>query len=495
MQMPLTKEQQAKAVDSIKKAKLNLVNFRSIMLATGEDECKASDFHYKWSDMLLNGKENEAIEGFRESAKTQYVLRSFPLYALTFPCVSRDYIVIIKNNQQQARNKLKEIETEYLTNPVIKGNLVRVREQSGDVFSVDVMNETGEIINIRIEAYGKGASIRGLANIDRRPKIVIIDDPQDVEDVRSDTVQDNDWNWFLSDVIFLGQYTRIFIIANNLGERCIIERIFANAKELNFRTHRVPIMEADSNTTNWPEKYTPEFVENEKQGYINMGKLDIWLRERMCVAVNEETRIFKEEYFNWYSPGIAVKIAGNSSVYATLDPASSSKQESCFRAIVVNAVQPDGHWYILEVLYGRWDTVQLLEMIFAAVVRWGIIRFGIEKGQLQQTYEPLIYREMTQRNVRFNLEALEHGKEGNKLQRIKNLQPRFKSRSVWFPDDAPWLPELKSELAGVTKDEIKSQFIDLVDALAMQEQLVRVPYAGAPVDRFRQKQLPRMALR
>lgn len=47
------------------------------------------------------------------------------------------------------------------------------------------------------------------------------------------------------------------------------------------------------------------------------------------------------------------------------------------------------------------------------------------------------------------------------------LQPYFKSGSLWFPDNDYWLTEMKNELAGVTRDEIKSEFIDCVDSLAM----------------------------
>jgi len=167
--------------------------------------------------MLLNGKENEAIEGFRESGKTQYILRSFLSYSLMFPSQLRDYIVIIKKNATLARNILREVENEAEGNPIIQANCKEVLEQSGEVYSVDRIAETGETINIRIEAYGKGAAIRGLANRDRRPKMVIIDDPQDVEDAKSETVQATDWDWFLSDVLFLGQKSRIFSIGNNLA--------------------------------------------------------------------------------------------------------------------------------------------------------------------------------------------------------------------------------------------------------------------------------------
>ena len=89
--------------------------------------------------------------------------------------------------------------------------------------------------------------------------------------------------------------------------------------------------------------------------------------------------------------------------------------------------------------------------------------------------EPIIQNEMKRRNVFFNVIPLEHAKAGTKLERIKALQPRFKAHSIFFPDEADWLPEVKSELAGVTKDAIKSEYIDVVDALAMTNQVAEAP--------------------
>lgn len=44
----------------------------------------------------------------------------------------------------------------------------------------------------------------------------------------SDSVLEKDYNWFLSDIVFLGKKSRIFMIGNNLGESCLIERVIAN---------------------------------------------------------------------------------------------------------------------------------------------------------------------------------------------------------------------------------------------------------------------------
>jgi len=474
----------------VAEARSGLVEFRAIFLATGEGECAPAPFHYEWSDILLNGKGNDAIEGFRESAKTQYVLRSFLQYAFVFPSVERDYIVLIKKNTRLAQAKLKEIIQEYNSNPLLKHNMVKIREQSGDVFSVDVRDEKGEIRNIRIECYGKGSAVRGLANVDRRPKIVIIDDPQDLEEANSDTVSEQDWEWFLSDVKFLGQTCRIFIIGNNLGERCILERIEANKENLNFRFHRVPIH--TNNVPSWTAKYTIEDIEKEKADFDRIGKIDIWLRERLCIAVGEENRTFNPDDFRYFNPGLCERKASEGNRFITLDPAANTKDTSCYRAMVVNVVDEDDNWFIVDIPYGRWDTVGLIDMIFDKVVQWDIKEFGIEKGQMRDVLEPIIIREMPKRNCYFNLVPIEHQRVGSKLERIKSLQPKFKSHTIWFPDTAPWLPELKTELAGVTREGIKSLYIDLVDALAMQFQIAKRPYrTGRKFDQKRFQHLPR----
>lgn len=416
-----------------------------------------------------------ATKDYLVTHNTQYVLRAFPLYCLTFPSNERDYIVIIKNNSTLAYNKLKEIEREYETNQLINANKVKIQEQSAQAFSVDVKDANNKVMNVRIEAYGKGASVRGLSNLDRRPKIVIIDDPQDVEDARSDTVTESDWDWFLSDVCFLGKNSRIFMIGNNLGERCIIERVFNNAEKLDFDVEKVPILNEKGESA-WTEKYSIEQIIKEKESYRQLGKLDVWLRERMCESSSIETRIFNPEDYRHFNPALIPKLISGCNIFPTLDPASSTNKESCYRAIVVNAVNADNIWQIVDVPFGRWDSAELIDKIFDVVVKWKAKEFGIEKGIFKQVLEPFIYKEMAKRNIFFNIIPLEHAKIGTKLERIKLLQPRFKAHTIWFPQEAPWLLEMETELAGVTKDAIKSLFIDLVDALAMQEQIAKPPY-------------------
>lgn len=458
----------------LKKIKNCLVDYRYVVLSNdAENELKSPYFHYDLSDLLLKDKGNVAIEMFRESGKSAYALRTFPLHSLSYPSKDRDYIVIIKKNQTLASNKLKELIDEYANNPLVRHNLVQIKEQNAQAFSVDVKNERGEIVNVRIEAYGKGAAIRGLSNQDRRPKVIVLDDIQDKEDARSETVTETDWNWFLSDVIFLGKTARIFLIGNNLGERCVIERTINHAKELKFQALRIPVMKDGKPT--WEEKQSLEEIKEEMASYAAMGKLDIWYAEKMCQALAVESRIFQEDDYRYYSRHNREDLISRCNVYACLDPASSTSNTACYRAITVTGVDADNYWFLLDVRFGRWDSDETISKIFDIVKTYGLKDFHIEKGWYEQVIKPFLMKEMQRRNIFFNIVPLEHAKQGTKLERIKLLQPRFKAHSIYFPDEADWLPEFKSELAGVTKDEIKSEYIDCVDAFAMTEQVAIAP--------------------
>lgn len=457
-----------------KKIKANLVNFRHITLQNEvKTEYSPAKYHYELSDLLLNSKENIAIEIFREGAKSNYALRAFPLYCLAYPSQSRDYILIVKGNQDQASAKLKEIQDEHQSNPLIKHNLVEIKECSAKVYSVDLYNEYGEIVNVRIEAYGKGSAIRGTAHQDRRPKIAILDDIQDKDDARSEAVLARDWEWFLSDIKFLGEQTRIFLIGNNLGEKCVIERVQKAHKELGYKAMKVPI--AINGVPSWPSRHSMADIEAEKANFAAIGKLNIWYAEKMCVAVPEEARIFSEEDYRYYAAPNRLDIAKDCAIYAVLDPASSTNPEACYRAIVVVGVDSHNRWFILDIKYGRWDSAETLDWIFAVCREWRLDSFGIEKGHFKQVLEPFLIKEQQRRNHFFSITPLEHGRIGTKLERIKLLQPRFKAHTVYFPGEASWLAELKTELAGITKDDIKSEYCDCVDALAMCEQVAIAP--------------------
>jgi phage terminase large subunit-like protein len=466
-------------IETRQKMQNSLVSFRFMALVDVGDieagrEYKPAPFHHELSDLLLRNTEHVVIEMFRESGKSSYVLKAFPLYCCAYPRKDRSYILLIKSNETLAREKLKEIRNEYKSNPLLRHNLARIVDDSAKIFSVDVYNEHGEIINVRIEAYGKGSPVRGLSHKERRPQIVLLDDVQDREDARSESISRGDWDWFLSDIVFLGRNSRIFFIANNLGDKCIAEKIFKYAGELEaikFKPIRVPVMVDDA--PSWPDRDTLESIIRERNDYSKVGKASIWYSEKMCVSVADEARIFDEKDYRAYSREQRDKVLQNPSrLTCCMDVASSIKDTSCYRAITVVGQDEDNRWLVLDVRYGRWDTIQMLDEIFNVVKEYKLRSIGIETGQIYQILEPIIRERQLKHNTFFGLDELEHQAIGSKLERIKMLQPRFKAGAVLFPEYyVPWLNELKIELAGVTIDAINSEFVDCVDSLAMHNQV------------------------
>ena len=448
-------------IDSEKRAYESLVDFRKEFIPS-KDDVKPAKFHYEWSNILLNGKENFAIEAFRESAKTQIVIRANLLHALTYSMEHRSYLVIICATQTRAGQLLQSVSREFLANKDMSGLVAEVKDNSDH--ALQIYYQDGSVV--RIEAYGKGAAVRGLSWGSKRPDLVIIDDPQDNDDAKSETVTENDWNWFLSDVYFLGQSTRIFLIGNNLGERCIIEQVFKNAKYLKFTTRKIPILDAN-NQSAWPSKYSLEAILEDKANWEKVGKTDIWYRERMCECISPDSQKFKKEYFKYYDkqPDLS-----DMNIYTTVDLAISQKVNADYSAIVTVGVNSAGHWFVLDIEYGRYDPTTTIDAIFSAVKKWRPLCVGIEVVAYQAALQHFLEKEMPRRGIFFRIQPLKAEKK--KEIRIDSLQPRFAVGTVWFRRGAVWLEKLESELLAYPH----GAHDDVIDALAYVEQIATSPY-------------------
>lgn len=448
-----------------RRAYASLVDFRRLYFPDRNDVAPAP-FHEKWSEILLHGTGHFAVEAFRESAKTQLVIRANLLHALAFPQPERSFLVIICATQRTASKKLQEVSRELRQSGEIRSLVAKVEEDSG--LALEVKYRTG--VSVRIEAYGKGAAVRGLSWGAKRPDLVIIDDPQDEEDARSETVTETDWDWFLSDVLFLGQSSRIFLIGNNLGERCVIERVIRGASELGFTAERVPILTPDGHSA-WPEKWPVQDILKEREAFALLGKTDVWYRNKMCECISPESQKFRREYFRYWEPETFRTTGMN--VYTAVDLAVSQKPNADYSAIVTVAVNGDGQWFVLDVEYGRYDPTTTMDAIFSAVQKYHPLCVGIEIVAYQAAIQHFLEREMPRRGTFFRIQPLRAEKK--KELRIDALQPRFAVGSVWFRRDAVWLEKIEGELLAYPN----GAHDDVIDALAYMEQMAVEPQSAA----------------
>lgn len=420
----------------------SLVKFRQAYLSGPHDVAPAR-FHKVWSDQLLRGKEHYACEGFRESGKDQIVFQAYLLHTLTYPVPGRRYIVIVAGNQTIASNKLRDVTRQFQSrvNEDLRLDVEKVIEDSGSAFQV--LYRDG--FQIRIEAYGKGASIRGLVWGNLRPDILILNDLQDLEDASSPVTLERDWDWFLGDVLFLGNSTRIFLIGNNLGENCVIERVIRSSRELGFLAEKVPIMEGPpgQERATWPERFPIEEVLAEREGFKTLGKIDVWMRERMCEAMAPESRPLKVDdlqYFDEFSTSLE-----GASIITMVDPGISLKSSSDPTVIATVAIRQDGFRDILEIDRDRRDLNGTVDAIFRAVSRWGPQSVGVETVAAQDYLAQTLDNEMRKRGIFFSMVKVKTRKE--KTQKIiGRLTPLLKTGSLRIPCHAPWAEDFKNEM-------------------------------------------------
>lgn len=443
----------------------SIIDFRRLFIPS-DDDVEPAWFHYDWDNILRTGTKHYAVEAFRESAKSQLVIRGFLLYRLVYPIHEQSYIIILKANQTEASKKLKEIANEYQSNPWLSSNLVKINEENQKAFDVDVKDKYGKVINIRIEAYGKGSSIRGISYFSKRPQIIVCDDLQDLSDSQSTSIQTQDWEWFTSDVLFLGKKTRIFMIGNNLGEACLIERVASGKSELGFDFVRIPILD-EFGKSNWDSYWDTKSILDEREKHRKLGTISQWMREKMCIAIAPEKQIFKKEYYKYYSPDELDK--GSLSIYTTVDLAISQKDTADFTSICTVGVNKDNHWFLLDITFGRFDPSQTIDKIFDVVQKYKPLFVGIEKVAFQASIRHFLEKEMPKRNCFFTVKDLLAEKK--KELRIEMIQPRFVTGTMWFPENAQFLGELEQELLAFPK----GLHDDLIDSLAYMEQIALPP--------------------
>jgi predicted phage terminase large subunit-like protein len=267
-------------------------------------------------------------------------------------------------------------------------------------------------------------------------------------------------------VLFLGKKTRIFMIGNNLGSACLIERIADGANELGFDFVRIPILNAEGKS-NWEEYWKTDDIIAEREKMRKLGTISQWTREKMCIAIAPEKQIFKKEYFKYYDSR-ELDIS-SLSVYTTIDLAISQSDKADYTAICTIGVNSENHWFILDIDYGRYNPSEQIDKIFEAVQKYKPLYVGLEKVAYQASLEHFLLKEMPKRNTFFTIKGLVAEKK--KELRIETMQPRFVAGTVWFPYEAGFLAELEQELLTFPK----CLHDDLIDSLGYMEQIALPP--------------------
>lgn len=285
-------------------------------------------------ELESSATKNLYLTAFRGSGKSTIVSTLYPLWAILGE-QKKKYVLIISQTQGQAKQILGNIRDEVEENGLLKKDL--------GPFKVEDTYEKGEWTSTTLEFLHHGAklkvasvkeSIRGIRYRQHRPDLVICDDIEDLNSVKTQEGRDTRYKWIKGDVVPIGDVytTRLIVVGNKLHEDSVLMRLKDEIESgVGLGTYmEFPLIK--NGVCMWPEKY-PDAESLEHQRLIVGNDIE-WQREFLLKIVPDYNQVIFKEYLTHY--GVLPELDRNFvGVFAGVDPAFSINESADYTAIVI----------------------------------------------------------------------------------------------------------------------------------------------------------------
>lgn len=281
---------------------------------------------------IYNLLEDSSVEmlvlmAFRGSGKSTIVSLGFPIWAI-LGRLQKKYVLITSQTQLQAQQHLKNIRREFEENELLRKDFGPLEES----------DEWGNLtlvfpkLGARISAASVEQSVRGTRHRSHRPDLVIADDVEDTNSVKTREGRNKVYDWLTGEVIPAGDDdTKFVVVGNLLHQDSLLMRLKNNFEQGTmdgiFRAYPI---EKDGKAL-WLAKYPDkQAIERERK---RVGNRVSWLREYYLQIVPDDDQVVKPEWIHYYNELPDFKHL--TAIYAGADLAISLKARADYTAIVV----------------------------------------------------------------------------------------------------------------------------------------------------------------
>lgn len=280
--------------------------------------------------------EDETIEhlvlmAFRGSGKSTIVTLGYPIWS-ALGAQGKKFILIASQTQPQAQQHLKNIKREFENNELLRKDYGPLNEISDEWGSVSLVLPK---FNTRITAVSVEQSVRGIRHGAHRPDLIIADDVEDSNSVKTREGRNKVFDWYTGEVIPAGDInTKRIVVGNLLHEDSLLMRLqiaFTN-NDMTGLFKSYPIVK--NNKPMWPGKYPDKrAIERERK---MVGNRVSWQREYCLRIVADDDQVVKRSWIQYYEELPAFDREHNfSTIYVGADLAISQKEYADYTAIVV----------------------------------------------------------------------------------------------------------------------------------------------------------------
>lgn len=265
-----------------------------------------AEFHKELFDEIENPA-NRFLEiiGFRGSAKSTIGSLALPLWGALEYSNYYPFIIPIADTSLQSGLNIANIKTELDNNSLLRQDYGKI--ESKKVFDKSPEDPTFEsdeewqaknmlLSNgVRILGRSRGQKVRGIRHKQHRPKLIVVDDPEDLKWVKTKENRDATERWLRGEVLpGMDERTgRCILIGNHLHNDGLLARM--KKPPTPFKTLEYPLMKNEKCT--WLAKYpNQKALDTQRQ----IAGPTAWMREYLLKVVAEEGQIIKDEWIQYY---------------------------------------------------------------------------------------------------------------------------------------------------------------------------------------------------
>lgn len=424
-------------------------------------------FHHELWELFCRPERQVAVCAPRGHAKSTAVTHTCVLASVLFR--ERQFVIIVSATEGNAVEFLGNIKTELKENTTIQ-ELFDVSKILKDTES-ELIVQFSDGHMFRIIAKGAEQKVRGRNWRNKRPDLIVVDDLEEDEQVLSQERREKLKKWFKSALVpALSKNGVIRVVGTILHMDSLLESLMPpighkdtiedglrmySRKKRSWLSVRYKAHNDDFSQVLWPEMWDEETLRAKRQEYVDDGFPEGYSQEYLNYPIDESSSFFQRGDFlpirNWEEP---------LEYYASADLAISEKERADYSVIAVCGVNPEGMMKIVDIRRGRWNSLDIIDELFAVQKRYKPELFTIESEKIQKAIGPFLTAEMQKRNTYINVNLVTPTKD--KKSRARSFNARMRSGGVQFDVEALWYPELQNELIRFPRDRHDDQ----VDALA-----------------------------
>lgn len=459
---------------------LEFVTFIKLVNGSEGEENKTPLMHYWMLDTVVTGGNRVANLCHRGSAKTTLLAEYLFLYLAVYeilPGLGEVNLAIYVSDsiENGVKNMRKNLEHRWENSEFLQEYV------PGKAFTDirwEFTNADGK--KFIVKGYGAKTGVRGAKELAQRPQLAVLDDLISDEDARSPTVIAAVEDTVYKAVEYALHPTRNMIIWSGTpfnSKDPLYKAVESGAWAVNVFPvcEKFPCSREDF-MGSWPDRFTYDYVKDQYDRAMRLGKIDTFNQELMLRIMSEEDRLIMDSDIRWYSLEGLLRNKNNFNFYITTDFATSERERSDYSVISVWAYNNNGDWFWVDGILERQLMNKNIDDVFRFAQIYRPQSIGIEVSGQQGGFIPWLQEQMIERNIFFNLASSGNNNNpgirptADKFVRFSTVVPLFKAKKIYFPKELKTgkvLTEAMEELRLISAGGFKSKHNDFLDTISM----------------------------